>query len=68
MTATTSRKMKAREVISSAALGMLILLLPTLTSAQSMDQDITFSRDIMPILQDNCQECHRAEVLRQSCG
>ena len=27
MTATTSRKMKAREVISSAALGMLILLL-----------------------------------------
>jgi hypothetical protein len=61
MKATTSRKMKAREIISSAVLGMVILLPPTLASAQTLDQDITFSRDIMPILQDNCQECHRAE-------
>ena len=61
MKTTTSQKMKARGIISSAVLGMVILLLPTLASAQSLDQDITFSRDIMPILQDNCQECHRAE-------
>jgi len=61
MTATISRKMNARGVISSAVLGVVILLSPTLTSAQSANQDITFSRDIMPILQENCQECHRAE-------
>jgi len=29
--------------------------------AQSSDQQITFSRDIMPILQENCQDCHRAQ-------
>ena len=61
MKATTSRKMKVLGIISSAVLGIVISLSPTLASAQRVDQDITFSRDIMPILQDNCQECHRAE-------
>ncbi|MDA1371732.1 MAG: hypothetical protein O2971_13360 [Proteobacteria bacterium] len=59
MTAVTSRKMKARGGISWAVLGMMFLLPPTLTSAQSADQDITFARDIFPILQENCQNCHR---------
>ena len=59
MTAVTSPKMKARGVISWAVLGMVFLLPPTLTSAQSADQDITFARDILPILQENCQSCHR---------
>ena len=67
MTATISRKMNARGVISSAVLGVVILLSPTLTSAQSANQDITFSRDIMPILQENCQECHRAEGIGPPC-
>jgi hypothetical protein len=59
MTVVMSRKMKARGVISWAVLGMMFLLPPTPTSAQSTDQNITFARDILPILQENCQDCHR---------
>jgi hypothetical protein len=53
MTVVMSRKMKARGVISWAVLGMMFLLPPTPTSAQSTDQNITFARDILPILQEN---------------
>jgi len=45
----------------SVMVGAATLLLSTLSSAQTGNQDITFSRDIMPILQENCQDCHRDE-------
>ena len=56
MKATPGCKLALRGTVSAAALGVA-LLLPGLASAQ----DVTFARDIMPILQENCQECHRPQ-------
>ncbi len=61
MKAANCQKTHLGKVTSSALTGLAALLISGLASAQSADQDITFSRDIMPILQDNCQECHRAQ-------
>ena len=61
MKATSDRNLHARGVISTAGLGVTMFLVSTLASAQSTDQDVTFSRDIMPILQENCQDCHRPQ-------
>src|SRR5262245_56925871 len=36
-----------------------LLVLGMVTSAASMAQDVTFNRDVLPILQKNCQTCHR---------
>ena len=38
---------------------MGVLLIPGQVSAQV--SDVTFSRDVMPILQENCQACHRPD-------
>jgi hypothetical protein len=59
MTAFTSCKFKARGVISSALLTLALALLPTMTLAQGADTGVTFNRDILPILQEKCQTCHR---------
>ena len=40
---------------------LILSLMPLSVWAQSNAQSITFSKDIMPILQENCQECHRAQ-------
>lgn len=61
MNAANRRKPYTGTAVSSAVLGMATLLFATLTSAQSADREITFSRDIMPILQENCQDCHREQ-------
>ena len=61
MEAVNHRHFLAHRAVSSALLGMAIALVSTLTSAQSADQNITFTRDIMPILQENCQTCHRTQ-------
>ncbi|MDA0896394.1 MAG: cytochrome c [Proteobacteria bacterium] len=61
MDAVNHRHFLAHRAVSSALLGMAIALVSTLTSAQSADQNITFTRDIMPILQENCQTCHRTQ-------
>lgn len=58
MQATNSRAY-LRRGISSAMLGFGTLLVSSLGIAQNAEPEITFSRDIMPILQENCQECHR---------
>lgn len=47
--------------IALAVLGMATLLGSVQISAQTAPMGVTFNRDIMPILQENCQECHRAE-------
>ena len=60
MKATTCHQLFARGGLI-AALGMATSLFSTFASAQATEQDVTFSRDIMPILQENCQDCHRAE-------
>ena len=36
-----------------------LLWLPVETSAQSMDDPVTFTRDVAPILQQKCEVCHR---------
>lgn len=59
MKAVTNRIMQGQRVISRAALVIVVALSSTLASAQSTDQEITFTRDILPILQENCQDCHR---------
>ncbi len=43
-----------------AALAGAVLAFPTVAQAQSSTQDgVTFARDVAPILQENCQSCHR---------
>jgi hypothetical protein len=37
-----------------------IVLLPLAAFAGGKSKDITFHRDVLPLLQKNCQECHRA--------
>lgn len=61
MKATNCRRLHVPGITSSTVTAMATLLISTLASAQSSAQDVTFTRDIMPILQENCQECHRAE-------
>ena len=41
-----------------SVLGLLVILIPLKAAAQT-DQ-ITFHKDIEPILQRSCQNCHRA--------
>jgi len=57
MNAVSGCKSALRGTVSTAALGVATLLVSGLASAQ----DVTFARDIMPIIQENCQDCHRAE-------
>ena len=45
----------------SPFLGLILSLMSLSVWAQNNAQSITFSKDIMPILQENCQECHRSQ-------
>ena len=48
-------------VTALAALALLALLTGPLTAQESATDDpVTFTRDVAPILQQNCQICHRA--------
>lgn len=51
----------ARKATVSAVLGLATLLGSALAFSQNAGQNINFSRDIMPILQENCQSCHRLQ-------
>src|SRR6187397_1718963 len=42
---------------SIVALGFAAFSLPTV--AQQTSQAVTFNKDVLPILQKNCQTCHR---------
>ncbi|HEY2012246.1 MAG TPA: hypothetical protein VGH38_02040 [Bryobacteraceae bacterium] len=48
-----------RDIVCAGALGAF-LILPTLAlGADAGSPPVTFTRDIAPILQERCQECHR---------
>ena len=39
--------------------GALLAVAALPAGALAQDQEVTFTRDVMPILQDSCQSCHR---------
>ena len=39
--------------------GALLAVAALPAGASAQDQEVTFTRDVMPILQDSCQSCHR---------
>ena len=47
-----------RGALTALALGIAIFALPISASAQA---NPTFAQDVVPILQENCQNCHRPE-------
>ena len=55
MRASYHRNFGTRKAFSSVVFGILCSVFAALTSAQ----EVTFTRDIMPLLQENCQDCHR---------
>jgi hypothetical protein len=51
---------RAVSVISGVALAVALLLSPALVAGQTQPQgQVTFAKDIAPILQRSCQHCHR---------
>ncbi len=42
-----------------SALALVALLVPGLGAQQASHEEVTFTRDIVPILQRSCQTCHR---------
>ena len=48
-----------RSTLAALILAVTTLALPTLTSAQAAEEHPTFTRDVVPILQASCQNCHR---------
>ncbi|MCG8413551.1 MAG: cytochrome c [Pseudomonadales bacterium] len=48
-----------RSIISTAAFGAAVLSTSLLTPAQAQVEEVTFHKDIVPILQRSCQNCHR---------
>ena len=46
---------------AAAAAAVLAPPLPASAQAAPEAQDVTFTRDIAPILQRSCQRCHRPE-------
>jgi hypothetical protein len=44
-------------VIVILAFGFMAL--PAMASAEGTDKPVTFYKDVLPILQQNCQSCHR---------
>src|SRR5882672_10236436 len=43
-----------------SAVAAALLLAPVPADAQSVDGAVTFAKDVAPILQAKCQDCHRA--------
>ena len=54
-------KSNTKRYAKSFSLTLILSLISLPVWAQNNPQGITFSKDIMPILQDNCQECHRPQ-------
>ena len=60
MTLTPKIKMGSATAVALAALAYVALLVPgSLGAQESFHDDVTFTRDIAPILQRSCQNCHR---------
>ena len=53
----TRRKLPAA-LTTAAVLAVLTLAFPRMAAAQA-DADVTFTKDVAPILQRSCQNCHR---------
>ena len=64
------RDARFRLLTPAAALAAIgVLLMPALAIAQNVASDdgiVTFSRDVAPILQANCQVCHRPNSIAAS--
>lgn len=56
-----NRRLQTGRAFTLAALGLVTAISASQVLAQNARPDVTFNRDIMPILQENCQECHRPE-------
>ncbi len=52
-------KVAAGSLLLLASLGQPTLAEPGSASANSVDKTVTFTGDVLPILQQNCQSCHR---------
>ena len=48
-----------QSLVGCAVLFALLAGAPTLASAQSVDEAVTFTKDIAPIFQQKCEACHR---------
>jgi len=48
-----------RDSICIGALGALLMLPGLATAADALNPTLTFARDIAPIFQEKCQDCHR---------
>lgn len=48
-------------ISSTVIIGLASLIFSNFGFSQQISEAVTFSKDIMPIFQDNCQECHRPE-------
>src|SRR5436190_19322802 len=46
--------------VSALAVAAAFSLAPVPADAQSVDGAVTFAKDVAPILQAKCQDCHRA--------
>ena len=49
--------------LATSALALAMLAAPAPAAAQQAHDDVTFSKDIAPILQRSCQKCHRPSSL-----
>ena len=62
MTTRHSRRISPGTCTLLAAAALAIVAVPAPALAQA-DHEVTFSRDIAPILQRSCQKCHRPDAL-----
>jgi len=62
MTTQHSRRISPGTCTLLAAAALAIVVVPAPALAQA-DDEVTFSRDIAPILQRSCQNCHRPDAL-----
>ncbi len=54
--------MKTTQMLVTLAVAALLLALPATASNNSTDAEApTFYKDVLPLLQENCQTCHRPE-------
>ena len=61
---TTESNSRSTLAVVSALLAAAVMAVPAPAAAQAAGADeVTYSRDIAPILQRSCQKCHRPEAL-----
>jgi hypothetical protein len=54
-------RMRTAAAPGLAALALTVLVSPAAAAGQRSTDEVTFSRDIAPILQRSCQKCHRPD-------